>query len=99
MCPVRQTGALYGLQAVPEGAGLTLGPSRRHAGVPGARGSGSQAHSGVHRACLCCEVSAVRGLDRREHENEASMYVYEVLPLRARDCVTMKHGYVSLLGT
>ena len=39
---MRQTGALYGLQAVPEGAGLTLGPSRRHAGVPGARGSGSQ---------------------------------------------------------
>ena len=48
--------------------------------------------------CLCCEVSVVRGLDRREHENEASVNVYEVLPLRARDCVPMIHGYVSLLG-
>ena len=37
----------------------------------------------------------VRGLDRREHE---SVNVYEVLPLRARDCVPMIHGYVSLLG-
>ena len=53
-------------------------------------------HCFVH--CLCCEVSAVRGPDRRAHENEASVNVYDrCCPSRsrARDCVTMlKHHRV-----
>ena len=41
--------------------------------------------------CLCCEVSAVRGPDRREHENvEASVNLYEVLPFTIT-CARLRH--------
>ena len=68
---MRQTRTLYGLQAVPEGAGLTLGPSRRHAGVPGARGSGSQEISTKRNLRTQLEVEWGRTLRQDESNYRA----------------------------